>query len=217
MFLNKRHKNAEHVYHRYSQLSTRSFAKYCINHDFLDNGLISHKHAWFWGLFLTDGSIHCPHANGTPRGLIWSQKYDSYPMLETLRSVCGSTHPMIFGTRTDGISLYCLLSLYSSKLACTAQQMLGCVAYRKTFDLVFPEMEEQYLPSIIRGIFEGDGSWVINRVAPYAYMRFSITSASFNFLRTIQRVINEHGLNTIQNTGKIYSHGKHYELLYTRQ
>ena len=34
-------------------ISTGTERKYSINHAFLDNGIISHQHAWFWGLVQT--------------------------------------------------------------------------------------------------------------------------------------------------------------------
>eukprot|EP01083_Nonionella_stella_P181296 648918_1 len=129
---------------------TRRFRKYSINHDFLENGVISHQHAWFWGMFLSDGSLCCPHKANKQEMIGWYQKYDSYPMLETLRSVCESTHPITFDGR-DGKYFSCSLSLCSVKLAQQARTMLGCDANRKTFDLSFPTgIEDIYLAAMIR-------------------------------------------------------------------
>eukprot|EP01084_Bolivina_argentea_P141393 248455_1 len=70
--------------------------KYSINHQLLDNGLVSHEHAWFWGMVLTDATITCPEKNDKFRAIKWHQKYDSYNMLDKLRSIAGSDHPIIF-------------------------------------------------------------------------------------------------------------------------
>ena len=123
-------------------------AIYSINHEFLDHGIPSHRHAWFWGLFLTDGYV------SKTNEISWGQRYDSYPMLDRIRSIVDSTHPLIFkGTNHEG-ALAVQLKLYSKSMAMAAIQLMGCAANRKTFELKFPaQVNPEIYPSLVGGTF----------------------------------------------------------------
>ncbi len=47
---------------------------YTLNDNYLDNGLVSHEHAWFWGFLLTDGHVRVGDS-GNATGITWNQKY----------------------------------------------------------------------------------------------------------------------------------------------
>ena len=172
----------------------------------MDNGIISHQHAWFWGMFLTDGGIS-HNKKGIPVGFQWNQKYDSYPILDALRDIIGSSHPIGFGAppRIDGAPqyLHCTLTINSRQFADSIINFLHCDPRRKTFDLKFPScVDAKYLPSLIRGIFEGDGCFAMESRAN-ALMWIQICSANVEFLKCIQNCINEHCLQTNQEKGSI--------------
>eukprot|EP01084_Bolivina_argentea_P195192 334916_1 len=194
--------------------------KYSINHSFLDDGLISHEHAWFWGMLLTDGNISISVPSGSRNNTLrWAQKYDSYPMLESIRTVIQSTHPITFLVRKLNNKLYpaCELNLHSKHLATSASHLIGCMPGRKTFDLKYPEsMDPIFTSSLIRGIVDGDGCWGFMRRKqqrnPTIYLSFS--SASITFLQSIQKVINQECLKSSSDPGKIYGVKTYFQLNY---
>eukprot|EP01084_Bolivina_argentea_P195193 334919_1 len=189
--------------------------RHSINHAFLDDGLISHKHAWFWGILLTDGSIQ-NHKNNS---LNWCQKYDSYPMLDSIRTVIQSTHPIAFNMTTTKSKMYgqCHLNLQSKHLALAASRLIGCSPTRKSFDLKYPNsIDPAFTSSLIRGIVDGDGCWGFMRRKqqrnPTIYLSFS--SASITFLQSIQKVINQECLKSSSDPGKIYGVKTYFQLNY---
>ena len=94
-------------------ISTR-FYRYAINKEFLKDGIVSHEHAWFWGMVLTDGCITFQYKRNS---IHWQQKYDSYNILERLRAIVDSTHNITFQpSGKDGKYASCCLTL-SSKSA----------------------------------------------------------------------------------------------------
>eukprot|EP01084_Bolivina_argentea_P152643 266240_1 len=154
---------------------------YTVNDSFLDRGLISHEHAWFWGWFLTDGNLY--------RNVIkWQLKYNSYQSLQNLRQIVGSTHPIAF-VHTSG-HMQCSFKFTSKQLQGTIHSLLGCQPNRKTFELKFPAIDEVFLPTLIRSIIDGDGSWLF--AIRDQNMRLQITSSNKEFLEKIQYAINNH-------------------------
>ena len=191
--------------------------KHSINHAFLENGIHSHRHAWFWGLFLTDGHVRLVYAKGkTARyEIMWGQRYDGYPSLDRIRSIVDSTHHLKFnGTNYEG-SLEVRLSLYSKIMASAAIQLMGCAANRKTFDLTVSEVNRinpETYSSLIRGMFEGDGCWSVNHLR--GYMNLSLASASAEFLQSVKDVINRCCLKTNKDIGRIISSKSWFVLYY---
>eukprot|EP01084_Bolivina_argentea_P195191 334915_1 len=186
--------------------------KHSINHSFLDNGLISHQHAWFWGMLLTDGNI-------SRYSLRWNQKYDSYLLLDSIRTVIQSTHPIAFEVKQTKNKLYaaCYLAMHSKQLTTTACSLIGCLPKRKTFDLKYPDsMNPVFTPSLIRGIIDGDGSWVMQRRTKtnYPMIYLTLSSANITFLQSVRNAINLMCLESRSDLGKIYSNKTYFELKY---
>lgn len=181
----------------------------------MDNGIVSHQHAWLWGMLLTDGHIAARPRNHSIR---WRQKYDSYTVLEKLRNIIGSTHNITFVPNgKNGKYMASLLNITNKNLALTAIGILGCHPSRKTFDLKFPNVDPAFLPSLIRGIHDGDGSWSFN-CRKYAQLKFVIVSANVRFLESIKSCINKYALQTDADAGKLCLHGNNcYVLNYTAQ
>lgn len=175
--------------------------KYKLNQSFLDQGIISSSHAWFWGFFLTDGSI--TKSNNSPCGLRWNQKYDSHPILSQIRKITGSTNPITFCAHKTKYP-HCILGLHSTHLAGAATDLLRCDPSRKTFDLCFPDaVHADHLSSLIRGIYEGDGSWILAKHSNGIQARLCLFSANTEFLEKVRTVINKHCLQTTLNAGSI--------------
>eukprot|EP01083_Nonionella_stella_P296214 1006383_1 len=144
----------------------------------------------------------------------WNQKYTAYSMLNTIRSVTQSSHPITF----SGINgfWHCTLRINSKRLSNTMALLLDCDPRRKTFDLKFPHfIEPEYLSSIIRGIVDGDGCWSIFSSTSSPRVTLSIASANQSFLDTIKSVINKFCLNTTEDRGTISQCAPHcYTLIY---
>ena len=122
-------------------------------------------------------------------------------MMQQIRSMVDSTHPITIGSWKGGYH-FCRLRLHSTQLATAAAMLLGCDTRRKTFDLCFPELvESAFHASLIRGIFDGDGSWAFRK--QFGAMSFSISSASISFLVAIQNTINNHCFEA-RELGHIY-------------
>ena len=159
----------------------------------------------FGGMLLSDGWISTQ--KGIPRSIQWHQRFDSYTMLESLRFMVNSSSPIIFGSTTCHSRIFptSRLTLRSLELSSRAQIILGCETNRKTFDLEFPsDIDDIFLPSLVRGIFDGDGSWGFQRNGGYPFIDFRIASANVNFLSAIERIINQQALHTTKVKKRIY-------------
>eukprot|EP01084_Bolivina_argentea_P152642 266239_1 len=182
---------------------------YTVNDSFLDRGLISHEHAWFWGWFLTDGNLY--------RNVIkWQLKYNSYQSLQNLRQIVGSTHPIAFMHASGRIK--CCFTFSSKQLQGNIQLLLGCQPNRKTFELKFPSIDAIYVPTLIRSIIDGDGSWLFDTHSQS--MRLKIASANLQFLEEIQHAINNNCFNTNKMHGGIHAENKTnraFSLQYSRK
>ena len=102
-----------------------------------------------------------------------------------------------------------------------AVHLLGCDPSRKTFDLEFPSnLDLSFLPSLIRGLHDGDGSWSIccsQKKSIRCAVRFKLVSANPRFLKAIQSCINRYALNTTEEKGTLKHHvGNCYHLSYYR-
>eukprot|EP01084_Bolivina_argentea_P042155 77763_1 len=167
-------------------------------------------------MLLTDGNITTSRNRYTIR---WGQKYDSYPMLDSIRTVTQSTHHIAFGTQKVKSKIYptCNLALASKHLTITAHGLLGCSPGRKTFDLIYPHsIDPAYASSLIRGIVDGDGCWVLDfkRTQNNPRIYFSLCSASITFLQSVRKVINGICLESSSDLGRIYPTGSNFRLNY---
>lgn len=188
----------------------------------MDDGLISHEHAWWWGWFLTDGGIFnyraIPSTEDCGRSLRWNLRYDSYPIILKLRDLIGSNHSIRIDTRTYDTNPTAQLTLYSVHLCRQATKLMRCHPSRKTFDLQFPQkMDHQFLSSLIRGISEGDGCWTMRYSG--GDITFKITSANELFLQIIRSKINKYALQTNLDEGFIQSRNNNtcFDLLYYKK
>ena len=176
--------------------------RYSVNHSLLDRGLTSHEISWFWGWLLTDGTLTESMRKNIPYTVSWGLKYDSYPILQRLRTIADSTHPVTF-RKVHNQYYTCELRIYSGKMFQRAEQMIGCKARRKTFDLIYPHnINPKFVSSLIRGIYEGDGALNMNQFTSNFDMGF--TSANEAFLISIKNAINMHCLQSNVEVGKMH-------------
>ena len=174
-------------------------------------------HKGFWGIFLSDGCL-----NGTSFNkpyISWRFKYDSYDLLDKLRSFADSSHPIYFDVH-DGHS-YCQHRWFNKHLANRVQSLLGCQGGRKSFELSFPEqLDAKFYPSFICGFYDGDGCWGIRitkkEYGLYPGMTLHLSSASLSFLEATKAVINDHCLNLrMEDAGSITKTSTCYCLYYS--
>lgn len=165
---------------------------HAINGSFLDDGIISHRHAWMWGLLLTDGYLVT-----TAYSMGWRMRYDTYPTLDRLRTILDSSHPLHFDCNESfGKTFHSVsLDLYSKHIHSKAVDLLNCNPSRKSYEVQMPShINPEHMASLIRGIYEGDGCWTINRVT--GDMDIRLISANKTFLQSVRSTINAHCLQS---------------------
>lgn len=60
---------------------------------------------------------------------------------------------------------------------------------RKSYDVKFPDIPEDFITHFIRGVFDGDGSISKMNISKYKYKRISITSSSFYFISELLKIL----------------------------
>lgn len=110
----------------------------------------SEEKAYFLGLIITDGCICKPTKHGEEilsLTLVEEDKYLLDEFIKELKSNKVST--------PDGRGCYSI-NILSNKL-CDSLKKYG-ITERKSLNTVFPLMDEKFMPHLIRGMFDGDGS-----------------------------------------------------------
>lgn len=91
-------------------------------------------------------------------------------------------------------SIFCL-NLTNSKLR---QSLIkhGVLPRKSWKDYGLPKIPRQLLPHFIRGVFDGDGSFYLDRRKKYEYLGSSFCSNSKRFLKEIKATLNNAGIRT---------------------
>lgn len=74
---------------------------------------------------------------------------------------------------------------------------------RKSINMEFPDVPDEFFGDFVRGYFDGDGSIVLHRTRYNLYGQASFTSGSIGFLETLQKRLEERGIHS-----KIYKDGR---------
>ncbi|WP_026906491.1 LAGLIDADG family homing endonuclease [Paucisalibacillus globulus] len=128
----------------------------------------SHEMAWVLGLFITDG-----HVKENTHSVSLSQKHDG--ILKVVANYMNADYILApFGETMKTPTL-----LINSKEIKQDLETLG-VTTKKSFKLPFPNVPENYLPSFIRGVIDGDG-WVQKT----GYV-MNVTTASIHFAQGLE-------------------------------
>lgn len=150
----------------------------------------SHEMAWVLGLFITDG-----HINEQTHSVSLSQKDEK--ILKVVANYMGADYILApFGKTMTTPTL-----IINSKEIKKDLEVLG-IKSRKSLNVPFPVVPEQYLPSFIRGVIDGDG-WV--QKSGYV---MNVTTASIRFAEGLLSVFHSWALHstitsTTTNTGNI--------------
>lgn len=138
-----------------------------VNEDFFD--VLTPASAWVLGLWITDGSVES-HKNSRRLRIGFSDKQ----LLFAVHTLLGAENVVSYSSRKNfwyfKVSSH---SLYESLRAFGVRE-------KKSLRTVFPDVSDDILPHLVRGIFDGDGCVYIrkNRNLPVA----EIVSAARPFL-----------------------------------
>lgn len=107
--------------------------------------------AYFLGLLISDGNVYINEEDGRQASIsITLQEQDKY-ILESFKEVLKVNTKISFDNRGS-----CQLAVRSNKMAEDLSKF-GIVP-RKSFITYLPKIKEEFMPHLVRGIFDGDGS-----------------------------------------------------------
>lgn len=150
--------------------------KNAVNEDFFKTW--SHEMAWVLGLFITDGNV-----SSKLHSISFSQKDES--ILRIIAQYMEADYVLApFGPTMQTPTL-----IINSKEMKLDLEKMG-IGPRKSFTVPFPYVPEEFLPSFVRGVIDGDG-WVSRD----GYV-MHITSASNGFAKELLSVFQSWGLNS---------------------
>jgi hypothetical protein len=150
--------------------------KHQVNENFFK--VWTHEMAWVLGLFITDGNV-----NSSNHSITFSQKDER--ILHLIAKYMEADYILApFGPTKTTPSL-----LINSKELKKDLQLLGITA-NKSLTVPFPDVPEEFLPSFVRGVIDGDG-WVQDK----GYV-MNITTGSKSFANGLYTVFQSWGLRT---------------------
>ncbi|MBP2239873.1 hypothetical protein J2Z40_000426 [Cytobacillus eiseniae] len=150
--------------------------KHKVNEDFFK--VWTHEMTWVLGLFITDGCI-----NNSIHSISFSQKDES--ILRLIAKYMEADYVLApIGPTSSTPTL-----IINSKKIKMDLEKLGITA-NKSFTVPFPNVPEEYLPSFVRGVIDGDG-WVQRK----GYV-MNITTCSIHFAEGLLSVFQSWGLRT---------------------
>lgn len=147
---------------------TNKKRKHILNDNYFDK-INSHRVAYFFGLLYSDGSVS-PHQNKISISL---KAEDSY-LIDEFKKEIQSDAPIGVYVNPDKSVRYSL-QLYSEKM-CNDLVKHGCIP-QKSLTKTFPEIQEKYLFSFLRGYFDGNGCISFYKVKEGTYRNFQISSS----------------------------------------
>ncbi|CAM5224119.1 LAGLIDADG DNA endonuclease family protein OS=Ureibacillus acetophenoni OX=614649 GN=SAMN05877842_103170 PE=4 SV=1 [Ureibacillus acetophenoni] len=148
--------------------------KHKVNEDFFK--VWSHEMAWVLGLFVTDGTI-----NKSVHSITFAQKDER--ILKLIAKYMEADYVISSTYKTKSTPSL----LINSREIKKDLEAMG-ITNNKSLTLAFPSVPEEYLPSFIRGVIDGDG-WIQDR----GYV-MNITTASADFAAGLQKVFENWGL-----------------------
>ncbi|WP_078546776.1 LAGLIDADG family homing endonuclease [Litchfieldia alkalitelluris] len=142
--------------------------KHKVNEDFFK--VWSHKMAWVLGMFITDGCV-----SKQLNRISFSQKDERILRLIANYLEADYIIAPIYSSRTTPTLMI------NSKIIKNDLKKLG-ISNNKSLTVPFPDIPEEFLPSFIRGVIDGDG-WVQNK----GYV-MNITTGSLDFAKGLLSV-----------------------------
>lgn len=161
--------------------------KFEVNENFFK--IWSNNMAYILGFFMADGCIV-----NDQQTISFAQK-EKY-ILEHIKAEINSNHPIIQNPKTGVF----ILNVHS-KIMKSDLMNIYSITSKKSKELTFPNIPEEYISHFIRGYFDGDG--YVN----YNSFFVSIVGGSLKFMKEFQKVIEHHGFET-----NFTSHTNHYRV-----
>lgn len=177
---------------KYPNVKTRKGNKYSINSNSFAN--INHYSAYWLGMLLTDGYLN----KENEISLCLKDKEH----IEKFKSFLKSNHKICTKTINLNNKKYYAYSLsFKDTIIYKDLNKLGCYN-NKSFTVRLPLLEELYMPDLIRGIFDGDGS--TTNKSNTTSNSINIVSANIDFLNDIRSVLEKNliivnGINKSRN------------------
>ncbi|TKC19272.1 LAGLIDADG family homing endonuclease [Robertmurraya kyonggiensis] len=156
--------------------------KHKVNENFFK--VWSNEMAWVLGLFVTDGTV-----NSSVHSIVFSQKDER--ILRLIAAYMEADYVLA----PDGPTRHTPSLIINSKVIKNDLAEMG-IGARKSLTVPFPNVPEEFLPSFIRGVIDGDG-WVSRD----GY-NLNITSGSIQFAEGLLSVFLKWGLKSKITTFK---------------
>lgn len=166
------------------------YKKFTVNENFFNK--LNEDSCYVLGWLLTDGCIqYIPNKK-------YSIRFELAEIepLETIKRLMGSNHKIV--KRDDKANPLYTLVVNSKKIVKSLLD-LG-ITTSKTKRLRLIKVEDKYMPHLIRGIFDGDGSVFITKHGKHNRLSSYICSTSKEFLQDIGQVLKD----SIDLVPKIY-------------
>ena len=132
-----------------------------INHTYFSKGIVSDDHAWLGGMIVTDGHLH-----KSQKATEFFLQLQDFTILTQILDCVGCEKRISLKIDSRGHAFACV-NLASEQLVNDMIDLLGCDWRRKCDTLsssvpLFDSAESQhYIPGFVRGVSDGDGSFIL--------------------------------------------------------
>ncbi|KAB7706185.1 endonuclease [Bacillus aerolatus] len=162
--------------------------KYEVNENYFK--VWSDEMAYILGFFIADGSV----TDNVPSiGFSQKEKY----ILEDIKREMNSNHPIIKNEKTDVYTLN-----LNSKILKEDMINIHGIHPRKSYDVIFPNVPNEYMYHFIRGYFDGDG--YVNHERRVV----SFVGSSISFMNSLEQILKNKGFQP-----RIVEKNKHFRLI----
>lgn len=137
--------------------------------------------AYVLGLIITDG---CVSRTGTV-----SLRINDRELLEKVKKVMRAEHNITASRHQKNLYIF----HFARENMVRRLGALGIMP-KKSLVVKFPEIPQEYLPDFIRGIFDGDGSVMLNKISKYCPLIAKFYSGSKEFIEGMESKLQELGM-----------------------
>lgn len=197
----KLNRNLNSIYLKASELNLKKevkktgfISKYNVNKDYFKNIDTPNK-AYYLGWAITDGNIVYDINKGHYQYRIRLSSVD-IDILEKFKNDIKSEAPILFRENNK----FCEINICSKQFVSNLINK-GCVP-NKTFNVNFPNIKEKFIWDFIKGLFDGDGSYINTEKTN----KITFVSASNNMIESLSKILNYYGIkHNITNCKNKYS------------
>lgn len=161
----------------------------------------SSEMAYVLGLIITDGCI-------SKTGVI-SLSMNDKELLEKVKKVMGSAHNITPSKHQKGLYYF----HFARENMVKRLRDFG-VTPRKSLEVKFPDIPEDFLPDFIRGVFDGDGSVYFDKRSKDYPIRTGLYSGSKDFIEKLEENLIKLGLPKRKISQQRTKNGMYYGIRY---